>query len=219
MAEDKDLRTLVAEVAAAYFANNHVASGEISAVVQQVAASLLAVGAEPAPETSEAPAPPSPKMSPAQVRKSIRPDALISFEDNKPYKTLRRHLTVRGLSPEQYREKHGLPSDYPMVAPSYSETRSRLARAAGLGGARAAAASVPAPTIRAKGLDETSARSTVAGAPVPGAIDEAAAPAAPTPEPTVSEAVASPARTTRRTVGAGRTRGAPAKSRKPAKPG
>ncbi|WP_197430543.1 MucR family transcriptional regulator, partial [Methylobacterium sp. CCH5-D2] len=56
-----------------------------------------------------------------------------SFEDGKPYKTLRRHLTLRGLTPEAYREKWGLPRDYPMTAPSYSAQRSELARALGLG--------------------------------------------------------------------------------------
>ena len=63
----------------------------------------------------------------------MTPDALISFEDNKPYKTLRRHLATHGLSPEQYREKWGLPRDYPMVAPNYSAARSQMAKQLGLG--------------------------------------------------------------------------------------
>lgn len=66
--------------------------------------------------------------SKAEARKSVTPDALISFEDGRPYKTLKRHLASRGLTPMAYREKHGLPPDYPMVAPNYSATRSRLAK-------------------------------------------------------------------------------------------
>ncbi len=69
----------------------------------------------------------------AAIRKSITDNALISFEDGKPYKMLKRHLAKRGLSPEAYREKWGLPYDYPMVAPSYSQKRSQLARDMGWG--------------------------------------------------------------------------------------
>ena len=76
------------------------------------------------------------KPTPAQIKKSITPDALISFEDGKPYKTLRRHLTLRGLTPEAYRAKHGLSADYPMTSASYSAQRSELARALGLGNNR-----------------------------------------------------------------------------------
>ncbi|MDB5448464.1 MAG: transcriptional regulator, MucR family [Phenylobacterium sp.] len=131
MADDPDLRKIVAEVAAAYFSNSHVTPSEIPTVVNQIAQSLSAVGA-PAPETpAEAAAPLD--LTPSQIRKSITRDALISFEDNRPYKTLRRHLAVRGLTPEQYRSKWGLAKDYPMVAPAYSEARSQMARTIGLG--------------------------------------------------------------------------------------
>ena len=73
------------------------------------------------------------KLTPAQIRRSIREDVLISFEDGKPYKQLKRHLSSHGLTPHAYREKWGLPPDYPMTAPSYSAQRSALAKAAGLG--------------------------------------------------------------------------------------
>jgi predicted transcriptional regulator len=127
---EAELRQLVAEVAAAYFANSHVSPGEIPSVINQIAMSLGGVGVVAAPSEPE----PGPaKATGAQVRKSITPDALISFEDNKPYKTLRRHLATRGLTPEQYREKWGLPADYPMVAPTYSAARSELAKSLGLG--------------------------------------------------------------------------------------
>lgn len=131
--EAERTRELVAEVAAAYFSNSHVNPSEIPNVISQIAASLQQIsGAQQSGgQTEEAAAPK--KASAAQVRKSITPDALISFEDNRPYKTLRRHLSGRGLSPEQYREKYGLPSDYPMVAPNYSAMRSEMARNLGLG--------------------------------------------------------------------------------------
>ena len=70
---------------------------------------------------------------PAQIRRSIPHEALVSFEDGKPYKTPRRHLTLRGLTPEAYRAKWGLPADDPMTAQVYSEQRSALARSFGLG--------------------------------------------------------------------------------------
>ncbi|HZA91960.1 MAG TPA: MucR family transcriptional regulator, partial [Gemmatimonadales bacterium] len=73
---------------------------------------------------------------PVPIKKSITPDFLISLEDGKRYKSLKRHLTGRGLTPEQYREKWGLPRDYPMVAPNYAKQRSELARASGLGQVR-----------------------------------------------------------------------------------
>ena len=136
MSENSDkLRELVAEVAAAYFSNSHVSVGEIPSVVTQIAASLSAVGEEPSEEQGEAEpaAAAQPKLTPAQVRKSITNDGLISFEDGRGYKTLKRHLSVRGLTPVAYREKWGLPRDYPMVAPAYSAKRSALAKSLGLG--------------------------------------------------------------------------------------
>ncbi|HZC17094.1 MAG TPA: MucR family transcriptional regulator [Caulobacteraceae bacterium] len=135
MSENSDkLRELVAEVAAAYFSNSHVSVGEIPSVVTQIAASLSAVGDETSGEQGEAePAAAQPKLTPAQVRKSVTNDGLISFEDGRGYKTLKRHLSVRGLTPAAYREKWGLPRDYPMVAPSYSAKRSALAKSLGLG--------------------------------------------------------------------------------------
>jgi predicted transcriptional regulator len=77
----------------------------------------------------------------AQIRKLVRDDGIVSFIDGKSYKTLRRHLTRHGLDPREYRERYGLPADYPMTAPSYAAQRSALAKAIGLGqpGAMAAA--------------------------------------------------------------------------------
>ncbi|GJE41303.1 MucR family transcriptional regulator [Methylobacterium soli] len=125
---------LAVDIVSAYLANNHVAAGDLPALLMNVHAAVS--GLSQAPAVSE----PETKATPAQIRKSINHDALISFEDGKPYKTLRRHLTIRGLSPEAYRAKHGLPVDYPMVAASYSEQRASLAKALGLGRGRSAAA-------------------------------------------------------------------------------
>jgi predicted transcriptional regulator len=138
MAEEQNhsLRDLVAEVAAAYFANSHVAVGEIGPVIEHIARSLSAVGDSSPAVTVTAEDAPARRLTAAQIKKSITPEALISFEDGKPYKTLRRHLSVKGLTPEQYKEKWGLPKDYPLVAASYSAARSQMAKDLGLGNRR-----------------------------------------------------------------------------------
>jgi predicted transcriptional regulator len=134
MAETDRLQELVAEVAAAYFSNSHVSPAEIPQVVQQIATSLAAVKSTAAEPEAAAEEPAAPvRKTPAQARKSITPDGLISFEDGKSYKTLKRHLVGRGLTPAQYREKWGLPGNYPMVSPNYSAARSQMAKAIGLG--------------------------------------------------------------------------------------
>jgi predicted transcriptional regulator len=76
---------------------------------------------------------PEKRERPVPIKKSITPDFLISMEDGRRYKSLKLHLKGRGLTPEQYREKWGLPRDYPMVAPSYAKQRSELAKTLGLG--------------------------------------------------------------------------------------
>ena len=134
MESNEKLRDLVAQVAAAYFTHSHVSVSEIPTVVDQIATSLANVGAPaPAPEVQTPSEPERAKLTSSQVRRSVTPDALISFEDNRSYKTLRRHLATKGLTPAQYVEKWGLPTDYPMVAASYSARRSELAKSLGLG--------------------------------------------------------------------------------------
>jgi len=134
-----DFLGLTADLVAAYVANNSVPAAELPDLMAKVHASLsgLTSAASVKPERPE-------PLTPAQVRKSITPDALISFEDGKPYKTMRRHLTLRGLSPEAYRAKWGLPADYPMTAASYSAQRSALARSLGLGQQRRKSSSITA---------------------------------------------------------------------------
>jgi predicted transcriptional regulator len=146
-----NLRDLVAEVAAAYFANSHVSVAEIGTVVEQIAKSLGAVGETATPvASSEEEAPLTRRLTSAQIRRSIAPEALISFEDGKSYKTLRRHLAVKGLTPEQYREKWGLPKDYPMVSANYSAVRSQMAKNLGLGAQRRAQAAPPPARTRVR---------------------------------------------------------------------
>ena len=150
MSDQIELQQIIGQVAAAYFNNNHVTPSEIPVVIGNIATSIGAVGAAP-PPVAEAPPeePEQPKLTAPQIRKSITQDKLISFEDGKGYKTLRRHLASKGLTPEDYRSKWGLPKDYPMVSPAYSETRSSMAKARGFGSRPAAAATSPAPSAAA----------------------------------------------------------------------
>ncbi|AWI91777.1 MucR family transcriptional regulator [Methylobacterium sp. DM1] len=119
-----------AEIVASYAANNRVPVAELPSLLPAVYAKLAALSV---PGAASAPAPEITQPTAAQIRKSITPDALISFIDGKPYKTLKRHLGVHGLDPHSYRDRYGLPSDYPMTAPGYSARRSALAKDLGLG--------------------------------------------------------------------------------------
>ena len=127
-----ELRDLVADVAAAYFSSAHVPVSEIANVIGQIAGALASISAE-AMTAQAAPAASPARPTAAMIRKSVTREAVVSFEDGRSYRTLRRHLAARGLTPEQYREKWGLPFDYPMVAPAYSEARSAMAKTIGLG--------------------------------------------------------------------------------------
>jgi predicted transcriptional regulator len=119
---------LTAGIVSAYVSNNAVAAAEISALISQVHAALLRVSNGQG-ELSGEPAKPA-----IAVKKSITPDYIICLEDGKKFKSLKRHLrTQYNMTPEHYREKWGLPPDYPMVAPKYAEARSQLAKQMGLG--------------------------------------------------------------------------------------
>lgn len=132
-ADADHLVAVAAGVVTAYVSNNHVQSADLPKLLVGVHEALLGVSGNGGPEEESA----TTKVSPQQIRRSITRDHLVSFEDGKAYKTLRRHLTLRGLTPEEYREKWGLPSDYPMTCASYSEQRSNLAKSFGLGQKRA----------------------------------------------------------------------------------
>ncbi|GJD44867.1 hypothetical protein AFCDBAGC_2736 [Methylobacterium cerastii] len=127
---------LTADMIAAYVSANHVQVAELPALIASVHAALAGL-ANPTPAEPAGPE----KPTPAQVKKSITPDALISFIDGKRYKTLKRHLSGHGLTLEGYRALYGLPSDYPSTSAAYSAQRSELARSLGLGQQRRKAVS------------------------------------------------------------------------------
>jgi predicted transcriptional regulator len=142
---DSKLTELTADVVAAFVMNNAIPVADLPAFINSVHAALGGSNA-PAVEAVEEPK----KLTAAQIRKSITPDALYSFVDGRPYKTLRRHLTSNGLTVDQYKAQYGLPKDYPTVAPSYSAARSQMAKAIGLGQAgRGAKPKAPARKARA----------------------------------------------------------------------
>jgi predicted transcriptional regulator len=119
---------LTAGIVASFVERNRIAPAELPDVIRAVHQTLAALGQ---PEGSDAPEPK--QRTAAQIRKSISPGALISFEDGRPYRMLKRHLRALGLTPEDYRTKWGLPADYPMTAPDYAKQRSEAAKAIGLG--------------------------------------------------------------------------------------
>ncbi len=138
MTENTEAVALTADIVSAYVSNNSVDAGELSGLINQVhhALTQAAQGGQTEPEAAPTPAVP--------VKKSITPDFLFSLEDGRKYKSLKRHLSTRGMTPDEYRTKWGLAKDYPMVAANYSAQRSSLAKSLGLGRVRADAAE-PAP--------------------------------------------------------------------------
>ena len=126
--QKKELVELSASIVSAYVSANPVAQGELPGLIRNVHATLRDL-ATPAVGGV------APPLEPAvPVKRSITPDHLICLEDGKKFKSLKRHLRTRyGISPDEYRTKWGLPSDYPMVAPNYAKERSSLAKRMGLG--------------------------------------------------------------------------------------
>jgi predicted transcriptional regulator len=113
---------------AAFVANNAVPRAELPALFEGLHASLKRLtDGEVAPPVVEPPTPVVP------IRKSVTPDYLICLDDGRKFKSMRRHLAILGMTPEQYRQKWNLPSDYPMVAPNYAAQRSALAKNIGFG--------------------------------------------------------------------------------------
>ena len=124
-----DIVTLTADIVSAFVENNSVSVGDLPALITSTHDALTGLG-----ETVKA-APAEPAFAPAvTVRKSLsNPDALISMIDGKPYKMLKRHLSGNGLTPDEYRARYNLPSDYPMTSTNYSQARRDLALQIGLG--------------------------------------------------------------------------------------
>lgn len=121
-----DVLGLTAQIVSAHVSNNSVTPDALPALIQDVYRTLSGVGKEPVQPDKPQPAVP--------VKKSVFPDHIVCLEDGKKLKMLKRHLkTAYNMTPEQYRERWGLPSDYPMVAPNYARHRSSLAKKIGLG--------------------------------------------------------------------------------------
>jgi predicted transcriptional regulator len=124
----KSFIDLTANIVSAYVSNNPTPASEIPALIGQIHAALLKVS------TGRTELPLEPAKPAVPVKKSMTADYLICLEDGKRFKSLKRHLrTQYSMTPEQYREKWGLPADYPMVAPNYAVARSQLAKKMGLG--------------------------------------------------------------------------------------
>jgi predicted transcriptional regulator len=125
----RSLVDLTAEIVAAYVGKNTVAQAELPKLIGEVHRALSGAISQPVARDEQADIKPA-----VTIKKSLTADYLICLEDGKKFKSLKRHLRSHyNLSPEQYREKWGLPPDYPMVAPNYAQARSSLAKRMGLG--------------------------------------------------------------------------------------
>jgi predicted transcriptional regulator len=119
---------LAADIVSAYVSNNTVPAADLPGLINEIHNALLRVSGGTVQAAPEAPKPAVP------TKKSVTNDYIVCLEDGKKFKSLKRHLrTQYNMSPEEYREKWGLPADYPMVAPNYAKARSQLAKQMGLG--------------------------------------------------------------------------------------
>ncbi|MER9398351.1 MucR family transcriptional regulator [Mesorhizobium sp. M0615] len=134
-----ELAELTADVVSAYVAKNPLPVANLPDLIASVHASLSALSSQIAPASKEL-------VPAANPKKSVFPDYIISLEDGRKFQSMKRHLGLLGMTPDEYREKWGLSRDYPMVAPNYAAKRSALAKASGLG----RKAEVKAPVNRAK---------------------------------------------------------------------
>jgi predicted transcriptional regulator len=142
---DADLLSLTAKIVSAHVANNSVDASSLASLIQLVHKTLATIGEEEVPVEKLVPA--------VAIKKSVFPDHIVCLEDGKKLKMLKRHLaTSYNMTPEQYRERWNLPSDYPMVAPDYAAKRSQLAKSIGLGRKPAAVVEIemPAPAKRGR---------------------------------------------------------------------
>ena len=128
MEQREDFIAAAAHIVVAYVSKNPISAPELPGLIKQTFAALAAVGEIPVEPPSE------PQTPAVPIKKSVTRDHIVCLEDGKTFKALNRHLrTDHNLTPQEYRAKWGLPQDYPMTAPSYSEARSNLAREIGLG--------------------------------------------------------------------------------------
>lgn len=142
---DAELLEMTADIVSAYVSNNPVPVAELARIIADTYEAISKLQGAPAPKAEEKPTPAVP------IKKSVTPDFIICLEDGKKFKSLKRHLdTHYDLSPDAYRAKWGLPSDYPMVAPNYAAARSMMAKAIGLGRKAIAPEPEAAPAKRRK---------------------------------------------------------------------
>jgi predicted transcriptional regulator len=124
--DSREMLALTTKIVAAHVSHNIVSADELPKLLQQVFETLS--GIDRGGQTAIAP------KGAVSVRKSITPDYIVCLEDGKKLKMLKRHLkTAFNMTPDEYRTRWGLPSDYPMVAPNYAKQRRKLAKAIGLG--------------------------------------------------------------------------------------
>jgi predicted transcriptional regulator len=126
--ETKNHVELTGDIVSAYVTTNNIQRSELPGLIADVHMALTNLG-KPALESVKA-------EPPVPIKQTIKPDYIVSLEDGRRYKSMKRHLSSRGITPVQYREKWGLRPDYPMVAPNYSKARSELAKSLGLGQVR-----------------------------------------------------------------------------------
>jgi predicted transcriptional regulator len=127
-APGKSFIDLTASIVSAYVSNNPMPASDLPGLIGQIHAALLRVS------SGRAEVPLEPAKPAVSIKRSMTPDYLVCLEDGKRFKSLKRHLQSQyNLTPEQYRDKWGLPADYPMVAPNYAVARSQLAKKMGLG--------------------------------------------------------------------------------------
>ena len=143
---DAALVDLTADIVSAYVSHNTISPAQLPELIKGVSAALKGQRPQPKPE---------PQKPAVPIRRSVAPDAITCLECGKKFKSIRRHLrNAHELEPAEYRQKWGLPRDYPMTAPSYAERRSELAKASGLGRKKAEA------TPAAKGRGKRGAKVT-----------------------------------------------------------
>jgi predicted transcriptional regulator len=133
----------VTSIVAAYVANNTVPKENLASLIADIFRSLSQLGQKTAPDEELKPA--------VSIKRSVQPDHIICLEDGRTFKSLKRHLMSHyNMTPQEYREKWGLPHDYPMVAPNYAQARSELAKRMGLGQRRAPVETAPKLKVAAR---------------------------------------------------------------------
>ena len=125
---ERTLQTLAVRVVTAYLSHNSIPPAGVPPLLASTHAGLAALMRAP-----EAVSTPVQLPTPAEIRRSVQQDCIVSFIDGRSFKTLKRHLAAHGLTPEQYRRRYGLPPDYPMTAPGYATQRSQIAKGMRLG--------------------------------------------------------------------------------------